>query len=30
MAAIEAARGKAVQARLYPNPVIAGFTRLFD
>jgi len=25
-AAIEAARGKAVQARLYPNPVIAGFT----
>jgi len=26
MAAIEAARGKAVQARLYPNPVIAGFT----
>jgi len=25
-AAIEAARGKAVQARLYPNPVLAGFT----
>jgi cobalt-zinc-cadmium efflux system outer membrane protein len=25
-AAIEAARGKAVQVRLYPNPVIAGFT----
>lgn len=25
-AAIEAARGKAVQARLYPNPVIAGFS----
>lgn len=25
-AAVEAARGKAVQARLYPNPVIAGFT----
>ena len=24
--AITAARGKAVQARLYPNPVIAGFT----
>ncbi|MFM8435058.1 MAG: TolC family protein, partial [Planctomycetia bacterium] len=26
LAAVEAARGKAVQARLYPNPVIAGFT----
>lgn len=26
LAAIEAARGKAVQSRLYPNPVIAGFT----
>ena len=25
-AAVEAARGKAVQARLYPNPVIAGFS----
>ncbi len=25
-AAIEAARGKAVQARLYPNPVVAGFS----
>jgi cobalt-zinc-cadmium efflux system outer membrane protein len=25
-AAVEAARGKAVQSRLYPNPVIAGFT----
>ncbi|MFM7074898.1 MAG: TolC family protein [Planctomycetaceae bacterium] len=25
-AAIEAARGKAVQSRLYPNPVIAGFS----
>ncbi len=25
-AAVEAARGKAVQARLYPNPVVAGFT----
>ena len=25
-AAIRAAQGKAVQARLYPNPVIAGFT----
>ena len=25
-AEIQAARGKAVQARLYPNPVIAGFT----
>ncbi|MFM8435389.1 MAG: hypothetical protein ACKOBP_08640, partial [Planctomycetia bacterium] len=26
LAAVDAARGKAVQARLYPNPVIAGFT----
>jgi cobalt-zinc-cadmium efflux system outer membrane protein len=26
LATVEAARGKAVQARLYPNPVIAGFT----
>lgn len=26
MAAVEAARGKAVQARLYPNPMIAGAT----
>ena len=26
LAAVEAARGKAVQARLYPNPMIAGFT----
>ena len=25
-AAVEATRGKAVQARLYPNPVIAGFS----
>ena len=25
-AAVEAARGKAVQVRLYPNPVIAGFS----
>ncbi len=25
-ATVEAARGKAVQARLYPNPVIAGFS----
>jgi len=25
-AAVEAARGKAVQARLYPNPTIAGFS----
>ncbi|MFM7290740.1 MAG: TolC family protein [Planctomycetia bacterium] len=25
-AAVEAARGKAVQARLYPNPVVAGFS----
>lgn len=25
-AAVEAARGKAVQARLYPNPVMAGFS----
>ncbi len=25
-ASVEAARGKAVQARLYPNPVIAGFS----
>jgi len=25
-AAVEASRGKAVQARLYPNPVIAGFS----
>jgi len=25
-AAVETARGKAVQARLYPNPVIAGFS----
>ena len=25
-AAIEAARGKAIQARLYPNPVMAGFS----
>ena len=26
LAQVEAARGKAVQSRLYPNPVIAGFT----
>ncbi|MFM8892758.1 MAG: TolC family protein, partial [Planctomycetia bacterium] len=26
LAAVEAARGKAVQARLYPNPVVAGFS----
>ena len=26
LAGVEAARGKAVQARLYPNPVIAGFS----
>ena len=26
LAAVESARGKAVQARLYPNPVMAGFT----
>jgi cobalt-zinc-cadmium efflux system outer membrane protein len=25
-AAVESARGKAVQARLYPNPVVAGFS----